>query len=244
MYNRDFKLSQSALKCFEDPNICLEEFKGRFVTKTIPFVSSLKMDYGSYFEYLCIGKNSGYEDDVTDLPRKKDGSKKIDQIRIESQSEAFKRMFSFGGENYCWLDIISCQVSIEYENQRGIADIHCRDIFDNRDFLVDLKLTSDVNATHHPAMFGHNENIDITQGVHYCELWEKINGIRPIFSYFVFDYKLNSNFKRIDVEVSDEDIKLLNERKKLMMDFIYSHDPDEDWSNYNDNFFKNKITLH
>ena len=229
MFNKDFKLSQSCLKDFENPSVCLEEFKGRWVTKTLPFPSNEKMDYGSYFEYLCIGANSGYDDPVTDLPRKNNGEKRVAQIRIEEQVNKFNALFSPDNIDYCWLKIKNIQMRLAYENQTGILDIAAEDIFDNKPHIVDLKLTSDVDATHHPAMFGHNEHIDITQATHYAWLWEKIHGVRPIFSYFVFDYKPESKFKRIDVEVSDEDINELNERKRKVFDFVYNTDPEEDW---------------
>jgi len=238
MYNQGFRLSYSSLKQFEDPKVCLEEWKKVYVTRTSSFPSNIKMDYGSYFEYLCIGSAAKSGDEITDLPRKKNGEKYVAQERIELQAERFKEMMEFFGEGYLWLSIEELQKRLEFKSQVGIIDFIATDPMQMDTVLCDLKLTADVNATGHPAMFGHDENIDITQAVHYCWLYEQLNGFRPRFKYIVFDYSPRMGHKVLTIEVGDNDILLLNGRKQKVFDFVHSNNPEDDWSIHNSRFNK------
>lgn len=232
MYNTDFVLSQSKLKSFEDPNVCLEEFRRRYIIKDLLHEPSLQMMYGSYFEFLAIGYGSGKQDDVKELPKKKNGDPYVAEERIKHQALRFKNMLDFFNEEFLFLEIIDIQKYLFHNKEDGVLDIVSKDVMSDRTVIADLKMTSDVNATYHPAMFGHNENIDITQAVHYADLWNRIYGELPLFSYLVFDYTNNKNFKRIDVDVSNEDILKLNERKNELRLFIQSHDPNVSWEQY------------
>lgn len=228
---RKFELSQSSLKSFEDPSVCLEDFRRIFISKQDPPKSSIYMDFGRYFEYLCIGSGSGHQEDIKDLPRKKNGEKKVSQERIELQANLFKNFHNECSHDFKWFEIIETQKKIKFNRENGIIDIVAKDFFTDEIFLIDLKLTSDLKSNFNKK-FTYDKNINITQAIHYVDLWENLFKVRPIFSYFVFDYSPNMNFRRIDVDVSDDDIIDLIIRKKEFMSFVDEHYTEKCWKKY------------
>lgn len=230
MKNRIEVFSQTCLKSFEDEETCLAKFKGMWIDKTIPFLSNEAMDKGNYFEYLCIGDNAkDSEDIITDLPRKKNGDKKIDQIRIEEQAEYFRELFDKNNDNFLGYEIDNVQIEIWHPNgrDRGVVDFST-DWGKENCILWDLKLTSNVEATRHPKNWGHPDRlIDITQSLFYVDIYERNFGVRPEFRYLVFDYSTKKGVKLIKVNPKNYDMEEIDLRKETAINTINNMSDDE-----------------
>ena len=112
-------LSQTALKQFE--NGCHRKWGAMWIDKSISFPINENMTNGSYFEYLCLGGGAGVQDNVTDLPRKKNGDKYISQIRIEKQADRFKRLFDKDDPYYTGIEIVGNQRELFHSNIRIVT---------------------------------------------------------------------------------------------------------------------------
>lgn len=163
------------------------------------------MDRGKYFEFLCIGGSAISNDEVTDLPRLKNGEKSLAQKRIEEQVLVFNELFiDEGSDRYLGHKIIDTQVDVRYEGRKGTIDFVTKDKSDNI-WLFDLKLTADAESTRSQYGWGHNwDDLDLVQLVHYADLYYQNKGIRPKVALAVFDYSPRKAFKINEVVINEE----------------------------------------
>ena len=182
---------------------------------------------GSYFETLCIG--SGLDGKkVTDLPRKKDGGKTLDQVRIEEQHLRFEQLRK--KYNISIVEGVNTQIKI-YKMINGILLEANMDIFPTVVetpsryvfSIIDLKLTSDIHSNFGMFSWNRAASIDPIQAYTYMEcathidlelnaslnnpIEEKLYNCgwsagmgTPSFWYMIFDYSPRMNVKFIEVD--------------------------------------------
>jgi len=164
------------------------------------------MKNGIFFETICLGKSNN-DESITDLPRKRNGEKKVDQIRIEEQAFLFKQklieygmMLVPGTDEYKNVQVHGC---VKHE-MAGFGDI---DVFieGTADMITpieyqlykydaavgDLKLTIDRNSTYGYYSWGKPEHMDHIQAFVYSYLFNL-----PFF-YWVFDYNSKDRGEKI-----------------------------------------------
>jgi hypothetical protein len=214
----EIKLTQSMLKDYEREETCPKRFYHQWVEKEITQEPSLPMLKGSYFDFLCLGRNA-HGESITDLPKNKNGSKTADQIRIEEQAELFRDMFvntysdEYLGKLKEYKDIVIT------DKQLKIADGECEGTLDfittdatNGLILWDLKLTQDLTDKTPPWGWGNITQMDFTQQIHYYNIFKNTHGIEPLMKLIVFDYTTLKRVKIIDVIITDYSINLLKTR--------------------------------
>lgn len=215
-------LSQTNLKHWEKG--CKRKWRGMWIDKVVPFYSNIKMDYGKYFEYKCIG-GGATDEEVTDLPRLKNGNKSTDHNRIDQQVVKFKKLYGKNSEKFMGYTIMKDQLELNGNDgiSRGTIDYTTDNgLVEGKEFPWDLKLTGNVDAVRHWAHWGHSaDELDVTQAVFYIDLWEQNYGYRPEFKYLVFDYSPKMGTDIVTVSATDDHINMLNERKE---DMLYSYD--------------------
>lgn len=228
----DFVLSQTALKKWEEG--CRRKWKGMWIDNTIPFYSNPKMDYGKYFEYWAIGGSAKEDDEVTDLPRLKNGNISAAHSRINEQIVRFKELFEPKHEDFLGFKITNTQGVLkesgnELGNLRGVYDVLVNDE-DGNEAILDLKLTSDAVLTMHPKHWGHPDDmLDVTQAEYYINMMHSKDGKLRKFYYLVFDYSPRKNVKFIEVSIdSEEGLKPIRNRIKKFREEIEVQDFSEE----------------
>ena len=210
----NFVLSQTSLKDFESG--CGRKWYHKWILKEIPFYSNEMMNKGKYFEYLCVGGSAKEDDLVVDLPRKKNGDKYIDQVRIEEHASYFTdHLFNPSSDKYLGFSIEDVQIPLfnKDRTERGVLDIECSDK-NKYPVIIDLKLTKDLTSTHHPMSWGHPEDqLDTTQAVNYQFLGKERYGVIPRFIYLVFDLSPQLRRKKFEVVSTQESFHDLQGRK-------------------------------
>lgn len=188
-------ISQSLIKEFlykgEDIEFCPQFVKEVMITGEQKILSTESQLKGLYFETLCLGETSN-SNMINDLPRKKNGEKKIDQIRIEEQAMLFPQILKSHG-----MEVLSKHGKKigQFESSfpfnvfvTGEYDFRSPIIFNNIEIpvaIIDLKLTKDLDSDFGPYAWGNPKAMDHIQGDIYSWLWNA-----PFF-YLVADYKAN-----------------------------------------------------
>lgn len=181
--NNYFFLSQSFVKEIIDQwdntkEVCWKQLNHYYIEKDVEKLQTLPMLYGNYFETLAIG--SGIEGKITtedDIPRKKNGAKKIDTERVEIQADRFKKLCR---DKEIIIDKGNTQVPLarKLDSKSNVVLKGVIDIFptilqiQGKETLVaiDLKLTSDVNSTWGTYCWGKPEFLDHLQADTYMYL--------------------------------------------------------------------------
>jgi hypothetical protein len=183
------KLRQTALKDFEHPNTCHWRWKKQWLDEEISSnISSIYIDRGYYFEYLCIGGGSDSSETVTDLPRLKNGAKGAEQQRIELQAERFREFIEKAG-----IQVTATQVRLEGAESEGTIDFLAI-MPDGRKAYWDLKLTTDVTSTESHYSWGDLQKHDFTQQFYYEDLFHEMGEDVDCYLY-VADYSTSMNVK-------------------------------------------------
>lgn len=212
---KKYTFSQTSLKHFEDG--CPRKWEGMWINKIIPFYSNDMMDKGKYLEYLCIGGSAKEDDEITDLPRKKNGEKYVDQIRIESHAKYFKEhLFNPDSPKFLGYKIISTQKVLwsKDKKERGVLDIEAEEISSGNKVIIDTKLTKDLTAVRHKMNWGHQDkDIETTQAETYCSLYKENYNVIPEFVNLVFDLSPQERRKKFAITIEDENFKDLKRRK-------------------------------
>lgn len=244
----ELSVHQHALKLYqyrgEKNPLCWKRMWHETIYKDVESITTDSMLKGLFFESLCIGKTA--HGAVTDLPRKiRDGSKTIDQIRIEEQAFLFKSLIAkekygiilvpdgFGGFKNVQ---ISHKKKVEIENLegfnvflRGTADIISPVKFDKYDYknaAIDLKLTKDRDSDYGDYCWGAPDRMDHMQAFVYSFLFDM-----PFF-YWIFDYKpsdrgqkvipVNTNVFHPERKKSNEAKLRLNEMHEAIRSYTYA----------------------
>lgn len=189
---------------------CPKKWQGMWIDKTIHFPSNANQNLGKYFEYLCLGRGAVLGDEVTDLPRLRNGSKSVSQLRIEDQSERFLNMVNPFSDQFTGWEVNQSQVhSIIKDESLGVKLSYTIDFIGENIYyeksLFDLKLTSDVNAVRHPKNWGHPvDELDLFQGKFYISNYKKEFKEEVPFRYWVFDYSTDKKLLKLIIEPSKE----------------------------------------
>lgn len=171
------------------------------------------MTYGRYFETECIG-GTAYDEPIEMPKSKRDGSKLIDEVRIDEQIFLFKNSldkYSFILNEQADGTVKNAQIreskKIDLEGFEGI-DIYLEGTADflspiafekyvHDTAVIDLKLTLDRFAVHGYYTWGNLEHMDHIQGTVYHVLFGM-----PFF-YWVFDYNSKDRGERLIPVITD-----------------------------------------
>ena len=210
----NFIFTQTALKDFEKEYTCPSRWKGLYVDKLWKRTPTLSMLKGSYFEQLFIGRGAGPEI-VNDLPRKKNGDKTIDQVRIEQQAQRAKELFDPNNSSWLGFIIKETQLNIKDVDREGTIDILAEDKnVDN--WLIDVKLTADLTSTWGDYAWGLGyDNLDLIQLPHYQELYFRKWGFKPRIALFIADYSPKMRIEFNEVVVTDDKLNDYDHRFKV-----------------------------
>ena len=206
--NRKFWFTQSALKDMERETTCPFRWKSQWLDGKIPFETNEFMDRGKYFEFLCIGGSARSDDEVTDLPRLRNGEKTAMQLRIEAQVAKFTCMFTPNNPQYIGHKIVDTQIEVRHNGRKGTIDFLTEDE-DGTLWMWDLKLTSDAESTRTQYGYGNDWNeMDLMQLIHYYDLYKgKFN--KPVrLALLVFDYSPSMNVKANEIVVTEQALDL------------------------------------
>lgn len=206
------------------------------------------MNYGRFFETLCLGRCAGGQQ-VLDLPRKLVRGKKkqlankfaemegqplpyppektTDQIRIEDQALVFKHLCNQYG---VVIDEKNTQVVVEKEWKRGNLECIVRSELDIVSPIVykgeqiemaviDSKLAGNIHSTWPPYCWGTPDMLNYTQADFYL----MITGYEHFF-YWVFDYKPKPENKFVPRKRSEDNIRLVNEAIRKVLEVIRKHE--------------------
>lgn len=202
-------LSQSRIKSWESKP-CPRKWQAENVTGELVRYSNIDMQYGNYFEFLAIGGSSGYQSNVTDLPRLKSGAKSVDQQRIEMQAGKFRRMFDPDDSEFIGWEIHKTQIKLSLDDIEGTIDFSANKGSKFKPW--DLKLTADLESER--SFWSNLEALDPLQPSIYNYLWNAYNEPTDQFGYAVFDYSPKMNVAIIDVTVTDKAIEAALKRFK------------------------------
>jgi len=186
-------ISQSDLKGLikkgeEQPYCPLNIYETK-ITKKFRTTTQSMMN-GSYFETLCLGSGAGGRI-TNDLPRKQNGTKTIDQERIEAQALRFKHRVE---QLKVLVGPDTVQQQIIKHLWGNVYLIGELDIFpttfvvDGKTYLaiIDLKLTGNVHSRFGDFCWGAPEFMDHSQPHSYLELITDIDlelnpHLKPMF---------------------------------------------------------------
>ncbi len=173
-------------------------------------LSGEAIQFGLFFETIAIGKGLKGKQ-VTDLPRKKNGEKRVTQLRIESQAEKFKELCVKYG---IIITEENTQVTIKKKLSEGVflqgnLDICPATILHPKYgkilTVIDLKLTKSLEnewgdyawKTPHLMDLIQSEiylylieDLDLSLNEHLPEIFEivKRRGKETIFIYWIFEH--------------------------------------------------------
>lgn len=211
-----FYISPSLIKKFfnkgNEVDYCPRRIMDTYINPVEEVKTTLSMESGRFFESLCLGRTRDGEV-VDDLNRKKNGTKTIDQVRIEEQALVFKQK----SKKYMMIiDDANTQTEINLKlndefTLQGHPDIFPTPVI-TKDGLkmacFDLKLTKDIDCEFLPFCWGRPDLMDHTQGIGYIYIIENIslgdnehlseiltpsvirlcNANEFVFRYWVFSY--------------------------------------------------------
>jgi len=224
-----------------------------YINKNYESEPSESMNFGSYFETLCIG--SGARGRITDdLPRKQltekqnianrvsvskgnpviyYGEKTINQIRIEAQASEFKRLCA--KYKITIVPPFNTQVKIYKRFSENTILSGELDVFptlmlgesDPRLSIIDLKLTADLGSTFGEFAWGDFDSMDKLQGWMYHYL------VRDIDLDLIFSFNENCLLPEI---ITPAVTNIINNNDLLF--FFWVFDYKKDVSKLGNKFFK------
>ncbi len=240
-------LSQSLMKQlankWESLDPCPRRVFHEYIKKDYRNKPTQSMENGNYFESLCLGSSrSGAK--TLDLPRGKKGQKLADQIKIEHQVSRFDQYIREKG----W-DITpgyNTQIRL-YKKYRGnvilSSELDIFPIIENDSlWLVDLKLTANVQSSFGPYQWSKPENMDHLQLELYSnmvvdidydlnDLYNPNNHLRELIKdyksildkhicrakYLVFGYRVANEPERLHEQMIDNIEVVLNDHKQQIL---------------------------
>lgn len=202
-----YVLSQTSLKDFEKEETCPVRWKGQWFDNLFKFEPNQAMIQGLYFEQQVIGDSA--TDDRYEMPKNRDGSKKVAHKRIDEQAEYCKKvLFDKDFDDYigkyvgCEIEWKSFQHVVNIDNKRIVIDIlgECEEGV----VLNDLKLTADVDNVFGGYTWGKISNMDLFQQGFYQMVYEKESGKRVAKNLLtVFDHSPKKGKKIFDLTLSE-----------------------------------------
>ena len=206
--DKPFKWSKTSLVDFENAATCPKRWKAQWLDRLFKPEPTDTMLGGLYFESLVLGQTAG--DDTLDgshFKRNRDGSKKVDQVRIEKQAGKVKAMlFDKDHDSYLGFDVKQVQVVLEGGTAthplKGVLDIIAEK--EGKPAIVDLKLTKSISGGRPPYSYDEVSSMDMAQAVIYTELYKQAYGQETDFYFLVADYSPQMRIKLIKVNLSNK----------------------------------------
>lgn len=200
----------------------------------LPSRPSEAMTKGNYFETLIWGSTDSGE--VVQMDLKRNGTKSIDQKRIETNAWHWKntwtgryRMDSHElrphvmvglGERYVFRARMDLWTSL--------YDPVVRNELIPR-VIMDVKLTADINTMFGPFPWGNPPAMDHTQAYSYIWAYEKVYQERLPFVYFVVPYKKTGDHKLVHI-ITDSMRQLeFTESLRRTIDLVEEYDRKNHW---------------
>jgi len=201
-----YLFSQSGLKDLEDPINCPFRWYASHVDHTEEYQLGEAANWGKYFEYLCLGTDTG----VTEWPKLKGGKASAKESRVIHQANIFKNMYTEGSETYNGEQVVFRDVLIKTKKRKGILDYAT--INGSGDVRwYDLKLVDDLYNGYYK--YGNHEKANYDQQVFYDHLIREKAGIdNPLMSLLVFESGTKKRIKQINLNISDSARQLMDER--------------------------------
>lgn len=175
-------INQSLIKRMSK-NYCPKKVRAE-LDGTFKRVASEAMIKGQYFEYLLFGTKNR-EGQIPVMELKKNGEKKIDQIRIESQVKKFPEILKKNG-----IVIYGTDRTFRYRmfdtDTHGTWDAY--GLMRRRPIIVDIKLTQNIDNDFGDFCWGDFESMDKIQAYKYMEAGRRMDRLQYDFLFMVFDY--------------------------------------------------------
>lgn len=212
------KVNQSLIKRMSK-NYCPKKVKAEMdgVHKR---TASLAMVKGQYFEWKLFGTKTR-EGTIPELPLKKDGTKRIDQIRIEQQVAKFKDICErhqikvFGTDRTFHTEMFGHETF-------GTWDVY--GLYRGKPTIIDIKLTQNVNNDFGDFCWGDFESMDKIQAKKYMLAGQKIDGLKYDFLFMVFDYSPDVNHELFFVPWDDTVSLYVQDRLEETISKIEEHE--------------------
>lgn len=196
--------SQSKIKQLNGPNLCPRKFKLSTMEEKYPSLPSESMIKGQLFEWLAL-ESPNREGQIPKLKKKNNGQPTADEVRIVQQAQLAKKLIPMLGMTpvsnrvAAMIDLddpgpISISVLLDllvWYQPKGAAQA--------RPYIVDTKLTANINSTFGDFCWGTPWNMDHTQAYIYMNVMSQLLGQPVGFIYLVFDYKTNPDYTVIEM---------------------------------------------
>lgn len=201
---------------------------------------TLSMEKGKYFETQCIEGTAWGE--VNDLPRKRNGDKTADHVRIDDAILLFRKI---ARDKMLSLNEYNTQVELKMKlnsefGLHGHLDIFPTSFLEDGEFIlafIDLKLTMDITSEWGDYCWGKPQFLDTTQLICYHTLVRHLNNDLNDFQnypdlvlesaekglirgfYWVFGYK-KEGFLPLEVEYTEMKMSEFRENLRRTMSLI------------------------
>jgi len=193
-----FKISQSALKSFFDPNVCEIKWEEMYLNGYRTEPSAAMLD-GLVFEQHVIGGSRGGE--VYEIPKGKTGK----PLKRETDLMALCKK-SIQTMNDLEIELIDVQPEWNVGDLTGHPDALVK--YKGELAIMDLKYTGvreDESCKWNPFAWADLEHKDFRQALHYVEMYYQEHGVYLPFFYLVFGKSGWSKFILIDYSGSAMD---------------------------------------
>jgi hypothetical protein len=200
-------LSQSYIKNLLDYNHCPLKFKTHDMDRLFDKEPSQVMFRGIYFEYITLGNlpKSEVVPVYPELKRTKKRTHEIHKERIDQQIAKFEQILVDQD-----IQLVGGGEVIQYRYSPGlILSIHIDAIVIHKGklYVMDLKLTQDINSTFGPFAWGAFDYMDKLQAHLYSYVFSQIFKEKIGFIYLVFDYKKSGGEHKVfEATPTEEDL--------------------------------------
>jgi hypothetical protein len=191
----EFRFSKTSLTDLENDNTCPARWKAQHLDFLFPFVPSVVMQKGSFFEQQCIGISVDGEDDL-----KWPEYEGVQYERTLRQAEKFKQTM----EEQEW-EMTGVQILGENDRIKGVWDIEAINAFE-QPIIADLKFTMRMQGRP-PYSWARLDLMDHVQLAMYKALGKDKYGTDFDMYYYVADVTPQENvlFKKMRIKQYDID---------------------------------------
>lgn len=215
-----YKFSQSGLKDLEDPINCPFRWKASHIDKTEHFELGYAAQWGKFFEYLCLGTDTG----CTSVRRLSSGKMSAMEKRVQMQAEVFKQMHDPESPLFIGEIVFKADIFLETTNRKGILDYVTENAAGELTWW-DLKLVADLYKGYYK--YGYHDKANYDQQIFYDDLIRNNGYKKPKMALMIFESGTKMRSKRINLEVSDLSLEMMNLRVKTAEDIINEYDSKE-----------------
>lgn len=213
-------LSQSRVKRLTGEFCCPTRFYATEVARTHHVEPTESMRKGQLFEYLALG-SLNREGQVPTLERRQNGQLTVDELRIRKQAAEFKRLLPLYD-----ITILSTGVAVTVPLRlRSGDELFVTCLLDaiisyrNRPFIMDLKLTADVDSRFGEYCWKLPHLMDHLQAHTYLYAFNKATQRQDVgFIYALFDYKPRIDHDILEVKASAGNEAEMRQRFQVAFD--------------------------